>query len=55
MQPIRGTNELSGNKYVILENVTDEAKKRIPPAFDFGQSGRMWINFYGKPHSVRSS
>lgn len=49
MQPIRGTSEPSGNKYVILENVTDEAKKRIPPAFDFGQSGRMWINFYGKP------
>ena len=49
MQPIRGTNEPSGNKFVILENVSEEAKKRIPPAFDFGQSGRMWINYYGKP------
>ena len=53
MQPIRGTHEPSGNKFLVLENVKDEDKKKIPPSFDFprlqGRGGRMWINFFGKP------
>lgn len=53
MQPIRGTREPSGNKFLVLENVKDEDKKNIPPSFDFprvqGRGGRMWINYYGKP------
>lgn len=53
MQPIRGTREPSGNKYVILENVNEVDKKKIPPSFDFpgprGKGGRIWINYYGKP------
>ena len=57
MQPIRGTREPSGNKYVILENVKEEDRKKIPSSFDFsdenGQINRMWINYNGKPRRCK--
>ena len=55
-QPHRGTDCPCGNKFFVLENVSEVDRRKIPPSFDFLVNGaiqRMWLNYRGKPRRCK--
>ncbi len=51
-----GTDCPCGNKFFVLENVSEVDRKNIPQSFDFLDHGnmlRMWLNYRGKPRRCR--
>ena len=55
-QPHPGTDCPCGNKFFVLENVSEDDRKKIPPSFDFlidGWIQKMWLNYRGKPRRCK--
>ncbi len=55
-QPHPGTDCPCGNKFFVLENVSEDDRKKIPPSFDFLINGwiqKMWLNYRGKPRRCK--